>query len=196
MNKKLTLTDILVTIVIAIVFSVIYKIWGPLYSAVSLIGLHVEQFLYGMWFIAATIAFLIIRKPGVAFIAEIAAAQGEFLFGGQWGISLLLYGLVQGIGCELVFALFRYKNYRLYVTCLAAILATLGSLWLDMYYGYITDLVWWNLTLLITNRTIGAIILSGFFAFYLVKALDKTGVTNLVRPVAKEHYEALEESER
>ncbi|SER11087.1 energy-coupling factor transport system substrate-specific component [Gracilibacillus ureilyticus] len=195
-KTKLTLTDILVTIVIAIGFSVIYKLWGPLYSSLSILGLHIDQLIYGMWFMAATVAFLIIRKPGVALLAELAAAQGEFLFGGHWGISLLLYGLVQGLGCELIFAIFRYKSSRIFVMCLAAVGATIGSLWLDLYYGYITELVWWNLTLLIVMRTVGAIIITGFFAFYLVKALEKTGVTNLVRPVNEKHYQALDEEIR
>ncbi|MFC4387588.1 ECF transporter S component [Gracilibacillus marinus] len=196
MNKKLSLSDILITIVIAVVFSVIYKLWGPLYTALSVFGIHLDQFIYGMWFIAATVAFLIIRKPGVALLAELAAAQGEFLFGGQWGISLLIYGLVQGIGCELVFAMFRYKSYTLIVMCLAAIGATIGSLVLDIYYGYITELVWWNLTLLIAIRTVGAVLITGIFAYYLVKALEKTGVTKYVRPIHSKHYESLEEEAR
>ncbi|GAE91440.1 substrate-specific component YkoE of thiamin-regulated ECF transporter for HydroxyMethylPyrimidine [Gracilibacillus boraciitolerans JCM 21714] len=198
MKKKLTLTDILVTIVIALIFSVIYKVWGPLYNILSVFGLHVDQLIYGMWFMAATIAFLIIRKPGVALIAELAAAQGgEFLFGGQWGgISLLLYGFVQGIGCEVVFALFKYKSYHLFIACLAAIGATIGSLFLDVFYGYIDQLALWNLTLLIVARLIGAIVITGVFAFYIVKALEKTGVTKIIRPLSADDYQSLEEEIR
>lgn len=193
MKKTLTLTDILITIVIAFIFSVIYKIWGPLYSVVGVLGLHIDQLIYGMWFMAATVAFLIIRKPGVALLAELAAAQGEFLFGGQWGISLLLYGLVQGIGCELIFAMYRYKSYRLYVVCLAAVGAAIGSLLLDVYYGYIDSLAAWNLMLLMVNRLIGSILITGFFAYYLVKALDKTGVTKAIRPISEDDYKILDD---
>ncbi|ENH97277.1 hypothetical protein J416_04643 [Gracilibacillus halophilus YIM-C55.5] len=193
MSKKLTLTDVLVTVVIALVFSLIYKIWGPLYSFLSVFGLHIDQLIYGMWFMAATVAFLIIQKPGVGLLAEIAAAQGEFMFGGQWGISLLLYGFIQGLGCEVIFALFRYKSYRLVVMCLAGILAGIGSLWLDTYYGYIGDLALWNLLLYIGARLIGSIVITGVFAYYLVQALEKTGVTNLVRPVSRDDYRALED---
>ncbi|UOQ47664.1 ECF transporter S component [Gracilibacillus caseinilyticus] len=188
MKKKLTLVDILITIVIAFIFSVIYRVWGPVYSVISVVGLHVDQLVYGMWFMAATVAFLIIRKPGVALLAEVAAAQGEFLFGGSWGISLLLYGILQGLGCELVFAMVRYKSYRLFVTCLAAVGATIGSLILDVFYGYIDTLAWWNVTLLIVNRTIGAIVITGVFAYYLVLALDKTGVTKMIRPLSEKDY--------
>ncbi|WP_058307653.1 ECF transporter S component [Gracilibacillus massiliensis] len=193
MRKGLTRTDILVTIMIALIFSVIYKVWGPLYNLLSVFGLHIDQLIYGMWFIAATVAFLIIRKPGVALLAELAAAQGEFLFGGQWGVSLLLYGFVQGIGCEVVFAIFKYRSYHLLTVCFAAIGATIGSLVLDIFYGYIDQLALWNLTLLIVARLIGAIMITGVFAFYLVKALEKTGVTKLIRPLSSKDYQSLEE---
>jgi Predicted membrane protein len=60
--KGLKLTDILVTIVISIVFGIVYKLWGPLYYAVKPIGLHVDQLIYGMWFIAATVSLWRILK--------------------------------------------------------------------------------------------------------------------------------------
>src|SRR5690625_4404565 len=106
MKKKryqLKLADILVTTVIALVFGVIYKLWGPLYYAVKPLGLHLEQLIYGMWFIAATVAYLLIRKPGVGLLAEVAAASGEFIMGSEWGLAVLFSGVVQGLAAELVF---------------------------------------------------------------------------------------------
>lgn len=192
MNKGLKLTDILVTIIIALIFGIIYKIWGPLYGIVSTFGLQAEQLIYGMWFIAATVAYLIIRKPGVALLAEVAAAHGEFLFGGEWGVATLVFGLGQGLAAELVFAAFRYKRFDVLVVSLAAIAAAVASIIIDFYYGYIGDLAVWNLMVLIGFRIVGSIILSGVFAYLIVEALEKTGVTNLVRPASKEDYKALE----
>ncbi|MBM7659986.1 energy-coupling factor transport system substrate-specific component [Bacillus mesophilus] len=191
MSKGLKLTDILVTVVIAIVFGVIYKLWSPLYAAVAPLGLHVDQLLYGMWFIAATVAFLIIRKPGVAFLAEVAAASGEFLMGSEWGLEVLIYGVLQGLGAELVFMLFLYKRFDLLVVSLAAVGSTIGSLIMDFYKGYIGDLALWNLSLFMGARVIGAILIAGVFAYVLVKALEKTGVTNLVRSANQSDYDAL-----
>lgn len=37
-SKGLKLADILTTIVIAVVFGVIYKVWGPLYEVVKVFG--------------------------------------------------------------------------------------------------------------------------------------------------------------
>jgi energy-coupling factor transport system substrate-specific component len=193
MSKGLKLTDVLVTIVIAIVFGVVYKLWGPLYAVVKPFGLHIDQLAYGMWFIAATVAFLIIRKPGVALLAEIAASSGEFLMGSEWGLEVLLYGVLQGLGAELVFLLFLYKRFDILVVSLAAVGSTVGSLIMDFYKGYIGDLALWNLSLYIGARFVGAILLAGVFAYVLVKALEKTGVTNLVRPASQSDYDALDQ---
>jgi energy-coupling factor transport system permease protein len=191
MQKGLKLTDILVTIVVSIVFGIVYKLWGPVYYAVKPIGLHFDQLIYGMWFIAATVAYLIIRKPGVALLAEIAASSGEFIMGSEWGLEVLLYGVVQGLFAELVFAAFRYKRFDVGVVSLAAAASTIGSLFMDFYKGYIEDLALWNLMLFIGARIVGAVIIAGVFAYYLVKALEATGVTNLVRPASQKDYEDL-----
>jgi energy-coupling factor transport system substrate-specific component len=192
MKKGLTLRDILVTIVIAVVFGIVYKLWAPLYYAVKPFGLHLDQLIYGMWFIAATVAFLIIRKPGVALLAETAAASGEFLMGSEFGLEVLVYGFLQGLGAELVFALFFYKVYSVYVVSLAAVGSAAGSFLMDAMRGYITDLELWNLILLIVTRTSGSIVIAGVFAYLLVRALEKTGVTQLVRPVSEEDYRSLD----
>lgn len=191
-RKGLKLTDILVTIVIAFVLGLVYKLVGPLYSVLMPFGLQLEQFMYGIWFIAAPIAFLIIRKPGVALLAEVAASQIELLFGSQFGLTVLMYGIFQGLFAELVFMAFGYKRFTIRVVSLAAVGSTIGSLIIDFYYKSIPDLALWNLTLLIGARTIGAIVIAVIFSYYLVKALEKTGVTNLVRPASKEDYQALE----
>ncbi|MDR7072382.1 ECF transporter S component [Fictibacillus barbaricus] len=193
MSKGLKLTDILVTIVISIGFGIVYKLWGPLYYAVKPIGLHLDQFIYGMWFIAATAAFLIIRKPGVALLAEIAASSGEFLMGSEFGLEVLLYGVVQGLCAELIFMAFRYKRYDLMTVSIAGLSSCTGSLFMDYYKGYIGDLSTWNLTLYVALRYIGTIVFSGIIAFGIVKALEATGVTNLIRPASKEDYDALEQ---
>jgi energy-coupling factor transport system permease protein len=189
---KLKLTDILVTVVISIGFGVIYKIWGPLYNMIKPLGLHADQLIYGMWFMAATTAFLIIRKPGVALLAEIAASSGEFLMGSEWGLEVLLFGVVQGLFAEAVFFVTKYKRNSLSIICLAAVMSAFGSILMDSYKGYIGDLAVWNLLLFLGARLLGSVLISGVGSFYLVKALEQTGVTNLVRPAEKEDYEALD----
>ncbi|MDO6657557.1 MULTISPECIES: ECF transporter S component [Bacillaceae] len=191
--KRLKLSDILITIVIALVFGIIYKLWGPVYNVFKPFGLHIGDVIYGMWFIAGTVAVLLLRKPGVALLAETAAASGEFLVGSEYGLSVLLYGIVQGLGTELMFALFGYKRYTAFVAALGGIAAAVGSIVMDAAYGYVMDLALWNLLLLIGARLIGGFLLAGLLAYFLVEALEKTGVTSLVRPASDEDYKALDQ---
>ncbi|MDF2961244.1 MAG: ABC-type cobalt transport system permease [Paenibacillus sp.] len=192
MSKGLKLTDILVTIVIAIVFGIIYRLWGDVYNVVKLAGLQLDQFVYGVWFMAATVAFLLIRKPGVALLAEIAAASGELIAGSQFGVEALTYGIAQGLAAELVFFLFRYRSFSAATACLAGIASAAASLIFDGFKGYLLDLQTWNLILYFVFRLIGGIFITGLCAYWLVKALEVTGVTQLVRPASKADYDALE----
>ncbi|TCP31587.1 energy-coupling factor transport system substrate-specific component [Scopulibacillus darangshiensis] len=193
MSKKLKLSDILVTIVIALVFGIIYKLWGPVSTVLKPLGFQIDQLVYGMWFMAGPVAILITRKPGTALLAETAAAMGEVLFAGQGGIISFYYGLAQGLFVELAFLFFRYKRYDMLVTVLSGFGAALASLILDIGFGYIFELAGWNLALNIIFRFIGAGLISGVFAVVLVKALDATGVTSLVRPVSKDDYDVLDQ---
>ncbi|GGI30443.1 MULTISPECIES: ECF transporter S component [Staphylococcus] len=193
MRKKqgLTLSDILVTVLIAVIFAVIYNIWWIAYYTVQPIGLHIDQLMYGMWFAAAVVAYLIIPKMGIALIAEFAAGAGETIVMGRFDIPTIIYAILQGLACEIVFAIFKYKSRTFMVSLLAGMAAALISFPVDWYYGYLNEVATWNLILLIVFRLISGAILAGVFPYFLVKALDKTGVTKLFRPASKEDYDTL-----
>ncbi|PZE21370.1 ECF transporter S component [Paenibacillus xerothermodurans] len=192
MSKGLKLTDILITIVIAVVFALIYRLWADVSTVVRLAGLQLDELVYGVWFMAATVAFLLIRKPGVALLAEVAAASGELVAGSQYGVEAITYGIGQGLGAELVFLLLRYRSFSAAAACLAGLASAAASLMFDWYKGSLFALQPWNLSLLVVFRLIGGIFFTGLCACWLVKALEATGVTQLVRPANQADYDALE----
>lgn len=190
-RKGLRLSDILVTVLISLVFGVVYHFWASVYNLFK--PFQADELLYGMWFAAATLAFLLIRKPGVAIVAEVAAAHVEVLFGSGWGLSLLMYGLIQGLGAELVFAAFRYRNYSGWVAAGAGALAALGSMVLDFYYSYTDDLESWLFLAKYGMRVLSGAVIAGLLMLLLAKALERTGVTSLLRPASSKDYEALDD---
>ncbi|MCO4328953.1 ECF transporter S component [Staphylococcus hyicus] len=190
-RKGLTLSDILVTVLISVIFAVIYNLWWVAYYTVQPLGLHLDQLMYGMWFAAAVVAYLIIPKMGIALIAEFAAGAGETIIMGRFDIPTIIYALLQGLACEIVFAIFKYQSRAFMVSVLAGMAAAIISFPIDWYYGYLNEVAAWNLILLIIFRLFSGAILAGVFPYYLVKALDKTGVTKLFRPASKEDYDAL-----
>ncbi|REI26389.1 thiamine ABC transporter permease [Staphylococcus felis] len=191
MKKGLTLSDILVTVLISVIFAVIYNLWWIVNNTVQPLGLHIDQLMYGMWFSAAVVAYLIIPKMGIALLAEFAAGAGETIMMGRFDIPTIIYALLQGLACEIVFAIFRYKSRALMVAILAGMAAAIISLPIDWYYGYLNEVAKWNLILLIAFRVISGAVLAGIFPYYLVKALDQTGVTKLFRPASKDDYDIL-----
>lgn len=186
--NKLKFSDLLITIMIGIVFGITMKFWDDFYTVVKPILPVARQLLYGMWFMVAPFAFLLIRKPGVALLSSIAAAGLSAFIGHGFGV--LVYGLFQGLAAELLFASFRYKRFGFAVAGLAGIASCLASLLLDLVYGY-ANLELWALFVKYGLRVVSAFIFTGLFAYYIVRALEKTGVTNQIRPVDEDEYDLL-----
>jgi len=186
--KQWKFTDVLVTIMVGIVFGVIMKFWDDFYTFIKPILPTMRQLFYGMWFMVGPFAFLLIRKPGAALLASLAGA-GLSAFIGH-GVQVLIYGFVQGLAAELLFAAFRYKRYNVAAAGLAGVMSCLGSFLLDLHYGY-ADLEAWALAVKYGLRTISAFVFTGVFAYYLIKALEATKVTKLIRPVSPDEYEKL-----
>lgn len=189
--KKLKFSDVLITIMLGVVFGIIMKFWDDLYTVVKPLLPVARQLIYGMWFMVGPFAFLLLRKPGVALLSSVAAA-GLSAFIGH-GIEVLIYGFVQGLGAELLFAAFRYNRFSLFVAGLAGIASCAAGFLLDWYYGY-ANLAEWAIFVKYGLRVISAFIFTGVFAYYIVRALEKTGVTNLIRPVSKEEYSLLDKT--
>ncbi|RIP35681.1 thiamine ABC transporter permease [Staphylococcus gallinarum] len=191
MSKGLKLSEILVTVLIAVVFAVIYNIWNFVYKAVQITGLHFEELTYGAWFMAAVVAYLIIPKAGIALLAEFAAGAGETIIMGRFDIATMIYAFVQGLACEVIFMIFRYKSRSAMVAMLAGFLTAIATLPIDFAYGYLGEIAGWNLALYIGCRVISGIVVAGLLSYYIVKALDQTGVTKLFRPATKNDYDNL-----
>ena len=161
------------------------------YNVVQALGFHLEQLTYGIWFMAAVVAYLIIPKPGIALIAEFAAGAGETIVMGKFDIPTIVYAILQGLACEIVFAIFKYKSRSLMVAMLAGLVTALVSFPVDYFYGYLNEVAGWNLLLFIIFRAISGIVLSGILSYLIVKALDQTGVTKLFRPASQKDYDNL-----
>lgn len=175
--KEVILMAVLGTIFAAVYLGVFYIGLG-LQTALTPFGLAPFGFevIYGVWFMAATIAAYIIRKPGAALIAEVMAAVIELLMGNAGGATLLLTGFIQGIGCELGFTLFRYKKFNLFSMSISAMI---GATFIFIYELYFLQYYLLSPVLLIMQlltRYASAIFFSGIISKISCDGLGKTGV--------------------
>ncbi|WP_210364277.1 ECF transporter S component [Bacillus sp. REN3] len=187
MNWKMN--EVVLAVILSVACGVIYLGWSTLWIPISaLVGPVGAGFMFGIWVIASPIVAYIIRKPGAALIAEVVAAAVELLTGSHFGLSALLIGVFQGIGSEIAFALFRYKQYNLFTLMLSGALAAVGGMIYNLIangFGYYTQEVFY-MTLGI--HVISGIILGGWLAKVIVDSLAKTGVL--------EQYEIMKEKRK
>ncbi|WP_163183107.1 ECF transporter S component [Neobacillus sedimentimangrovi] len=169
--------EVVLAVILSVICGVIYLGWSTLWVPISsLVGPVGAGFMFGIWVIASPIVAYIIRKPGAAFVAEVAAAAVELLTGSHFGLSALLIGVFQGIGSEIAFAIFRYKRYNLLTLMLSGALAAVFAMIYNLLangFGYYSTGVF--LTTL-GIHVISGIILGGWLAKVVVDALTKTGV--------------------
>ena len=91
------------------------------------------------------------------------------------GIETLYSGFAQGLGAELVFALFLYRRFNLRVAMLAGVASGIGATILEYFlYRNIEKSLAFNLIYLGTWMISGAI-LAGLLGWLLVRALARTG---------------------
>lgn len=169
--------DVILTGNLALVFGLLFLGWGLVWNAVKpletvLPGLR--DIVYGFWFLPAIVVPYIVRKPGAALAAEMLAALAEFLAGGQWGLTLLISGLVQGGLAEIVFAATGYKKWTLPVLAMAGAAAGVGSLVVDYAFWY-TGLAPTVLIVMLVMRLISGALISGWFGKWIVDGLAKAG---------------------
>ncbi len=170
--------DIVVAAVIGVAGGVIYWAWSLIYNvpaqSLGVLLPGVQALTYGVWLIAGVLAALIIRKPGAALFAELVAATVEALIGNQWGPLTIVYGLVEGIGVELIFALLLYANWRLGTAILAGALSGVGGSILDLVFYYPGSAPFFA-TVYTVSFAISGALLGGLVAWLLVRALAATG---------------------
>jgi energy-coupling factor transport system substrate-specific component len=170
--------DIVVASVVAVASGVVFWVWGqvqnPISGPVTALLPGFQGILNGPWLFAGVLAGLIVRKPGAALYGEVVAATVSALIGTQWGFATLLSGVVQGLGAEIVFALFLYANWRLVPALLAGVGAGAAEAVLDLLYWYPGSKPEFAAVYTVSTMVSGLVI-AGLGSWLLVRALARTG---------------------
>ncbi|TYP86527.1 ECF transporter S component [Blastococcus xanthinilyticus] len=173
--------DIIVTAVLGVAFGAVFWAWN-LFSEVASTPLDffppIKGLLNGVYLMPGVVAGLLVRKPGAATFASTIAAAVSLLLGSPYGLIIVWYGLVQGLGAELGFLLTRYRSFGWGTAILAAITAGLSTSILDLslYYPVSADYPFWVFTLpYVVATVLSSVLLAGVVGLLLVRALARTG---------------------
>lgn len=171
--------DIIVASILAVACGLVFVFWNSVgyawFMAMDALTPGLGGVAAGIWLAGGVIGALVIRKPGAALYVETLAATVSAVFGSQWGPETLYAGLAQGLGVEIVFAIFLYRRFSLTVAVLGGIGAALGAFVLELFTSAnIAKSLEFNLIYLSCLIVSGAV-LAGALSFFAVKALAKTG---------------------
>ncbi len=171
--------DIVVAAVLAVAVGVVFKLWDfayePIGAGLGLVLPGTQALVGGVWLLAGPLVAIVVRKPGAALFGEVVAASVEALLGTQWGWGTLVSGVVQGIGAEVVFALFLYSVWRFPVVLLAGA-ATGVALGLNDALRYYAGSTASFQVVYVICAVISGTVIAGAGSWLLVRALARTGV--------------------
>lgn len=176
-NLRWRVVDIVVASVVAVASGIVFWAWG---LAINVLGLAFEflpglgGLLGGGWLFAGVLGGLIIRKPGAALYTELVAAAVSALIGTQWGFTVLISGLVQGLGAEIVLALFLYRSGRPLVAMLAGAGAGLALAINDLLSYYAANDALFT-TVYVVSSIVSGVVLAGLLSWFAVRGLAASG---------------------
>lgn len=170
--------DIVVASVVAVAVGVIFWLWSQGYAGIAILTAVFPPLagLYGGgWLVAGVLGGLIIRKPGAAIYCELIAAVVEGLLGTHFGLLVVVSGLAQGLGAELVFAVLRYRRWSLPVALTAGAGAGIAMAVCDSIFYNVEWAMQWKLLYGVFGAVSG-IVIAGLLSWLAVRALARTGV--------------------
>lgn len=168
--------ELIITAVIAVALGILLIVWTAIYlgPGTVLLGNTSVLLLYGPYYLPGILAPYIVRKPGAALLASLLAAGVEML-GTGWGLPALVYGLLQGLGAEIVFGARGWKDYRLSILLVASFVSALFSYPFEYWQYAYAELEPAVQVIYLLLRLPSALILAGWLGKVLGDALVKTG---------------------
>ncbi len=182
--------DLITVAMLAVAFGVIF--WGfdsfiyPFVSVATAGFPPLAELALGIWLLPAVVGGLIIRRPGAALLTELIAANIELLLGNSWGFGVLASASLQGLGVEIILAIFLWRRFGLLQAILGGMAAATLEIIVFEWWVYIPDYTWdWRVIYLIAGMLSGAVI-SGLGGWALVRALARAGALNAFA-IGREH---------
>ncbi len=180
--------EIVTAAMTGVVFGVVYWGWSSAYNTLvtpltSLLGPS-QGLLGGPWLIAGVVAGLLVRRPGAALLAELLAAVVEAVLVTAWGWTTVISGALQGLGVEVVLAVFLFRRFGWLVAALSGAAAAFAEWCYEWHAYWVGYSVGWKLAYLGFFALSGALV-AGVGGWYLTRAVAATGAVDAL-PAGRE----------
>ena len=183
MNNKWKTREVVIVAIIAAVIGVIYTLMDYAYMPLSaVLGPVFMELTFGIYLLSAALPMFIVRKPGFALFGALVTAAINILLGSAYGIQVVLAGVLQAAGVELVYALFKYKP-NLLCLVLSGIAAAVFVFVRDYFvFGY-SALPVWTIVSMLAVRFVSAAVIGVLLVKVIRAGLAKAGVMKNFKPI-------------
>lgn len=183
MNNKWKTREVVIVAIIAAVIGVIYTLMDYAYMPLSaVLGPVFMELTFGIYLLSAALPMFIVRKPGFALFGALVTAAINILLGSAYGIQVVLAGVLQAAGVELVYAVFKYKP-NLLCLVLSGIAAAVFVFVRDYFvFGY-SALPVWTIVAMLAVRFVSAAIIGVLLVKVIRAGLAKAGVMKNFKPI-------------
>ncbi len=176
-QRSWRVVDIVVAAVLGVTLGLVYTVWNlgwvPVSGALAFFP-PASALLSGVWLLGGVVGGLVVRRPGAAVFVELVAAVVSALVGNQWGFATVWYGLLEGLGAEVVLALLLYRQWG----AVAAVGAGAGA---GVVVGVLDTFVYYPefgaayKATYIAFAVVSGIVIAGLGGWALTRALARTG---------------------
>lgn len=183
MAQKNTLSwrvnDIVVASVLAVACGLLFWVWSnlayPALTGALAVAPEYAPLFAGPWLLAGVLGGYIIRKPGAALYTEVLAAVISGLLGTQYSWTVVISGLIQGFGAELVFAAVGYKLWNVVTATLAGVVSGVAAGISEIIIYYAGEITGGKAVIYVLCLGVSGAVLAGLLSWLITKALLPTG---------------------
>jgi energy-coupling factor transport system substrate-specific component len=176
--------DLVTVAMLGAAFGVAYWAWDFAWTALDPVfkGFPpLSGLLGGPWLLAGVVAALVVRRPGAALYGELVASVVEMALGNQWAWLTVVSGLLEGVGVEVVLAVFLYRRFGPVVAAAGGAVAAGFEAVFEWYQYYPDYSFGWKLAYAAIFAVSGAVV-AGIGGWLLTRALAETGALSPFPP--------------
>lgn len=117
---RYTTVELVFIAIVGVVFGLINNVLGIVFTALNAVNPMLALFFAPFGIVTILVGY-VVRKPGAALLAGVINGLVQFLAGNPAGAWSIAFGLAHGVGAELIFLGFRYRNYGWFACFLAGL---------------------------------------------------------------------------
>jgi energy-coupling factor transport system substrate-specific component len=172
---RYTTVELVFIAIVGVVFGIVNNLLGMVHSSINAFNPLLAS-AFCPFGIMSLLAAYVVRKPGAALLAGIINGLVQFLAGNPAGLWALGMGVAHGIGVEIGFAIFGYRNWDWLACFVAGLLDGLVSMIvIVLAFGYLTFMPLNEVIVSVVIATIAAGVEVGLLGKVLGELLYRTG---------------------